>query len=135
MDKFSAERHSANMRAIHSTDTKPEMVVRRFVHRMCSRNHLTARTCLESQTWFLVPAEKSSSCMDTWHQHSKSDCKLARRLKSNMNYWLPKLEPTVKRASEHHTALKNEGRDVLVRLECEVKKKEHLENQLQTFLE
>ncbi len=135
MDKISAERRSANMRAIRSTDTGPEMVVRRLVHQMGYRYRLH-RKDLPGKPDLVFSSRKKiifvHGCF--WHQHNKKDCKLVRKPKTNTNYWLPKLERTVKRDKEHQTALKKKGWAVLIVWECEVEETEYLKNRLQMFL-
>ena len=123
MDRVSAEVRGANMRAIRSKDTKPEMIVRKLVHGMGYRYRLH-RHDLPGRPDLVFTSRRKvifvHGCF--WHQHTKKKCKLVRKPKSNTDYWLPKLEQTVKRDRKHRKVLKKENWDVLVIWECEVKK-------------
>ena len=135
MDKISAEKRSANMRAIRSTDTAPEMVVRRLVHRMGYRYRLHRKDLPGKPDLVFCSRKKIifvHGCF--WHQHNKKDCKLARKPKTNTNYWLPKFKRTVRRDREHQIALEKAGWAVLIVWECEVGKTEYLKRKLQNFL-
>ena len=136
MDRVTPIQRSANMGAIRSRDTKPEMVVRKLVHGMGYRYRLY-RQDLPGRPDLVFPSRKKvifvHGCF--WHQHSKKGCKLVRKPKSNRDYWLPKLERNMKRDREHRETLENEGWDVLVVWECEVKRNGQLDGQLRSFLE
>ena len=136
MGGVTSEVRSANMRAIRSKDMKPEMAVRKLLHRLGYRYRLH-RHDLPGRPDLVFSSRRKvifvHGCF--WHQHRKKDCKLVRKPKSNTDYWLPKLERNVKRDRKHRKSLKKEGWDVLVIWECEVKKGERLGRQLQKFLE
>lgn len=115
---------------------KPEMIVRRLVHRMGFRYRLH-RHDLPGRPDLVFPARKRvifvHGCF--WHQHNAKDCKLVRRPKSNTDYWFPKLERNAMRDREHLSALNQAGWKVLVVWECEVNSKRWLESRLREFLE
>ena len=69
-----------------------------------------------------------------WHQHADPSCKVARRPKSNLGYWLPKLERNAVRDIENRERLSELGWDVLVIWECEVKSGDGLAQRIQEFL-
>ena len=135
-DRVTPEVRSANMRAIRSKGMKPEMIVRRLIHRMGFRYRLH-RHDLPGRPDLVFAARKKvifvHGCF--WHQHSAKDCKLVRRPKSNTDYWLPKLDRNAKRDRDHVNALNEAGWEVLVVWECEVKTDRRLESRLRKFLE
>ena len=136
MDKISTAQRSANMRAIRSTDTRPEMVVRRLVHRMGYRYRLHQKNLPGKPDLVFSSRRKIifvHGCF--WHQHDEKDCKLARKPKTNVNYWIPKLKRTAERDKEHQAVLKEKGWAVLVVWECEVEEGKCLKSRLQNFLE
>ena len=69
-----------------------------------------------------------------WHQHSDPACKIARRPRSNTDYWLPKLERNVARDAEHRARLIELGWRVLVLWECEVASGRRIEDRIREFL-
>ena len=93
MDKISVARRSANMRAIRSTGSRPEMAVRHLVHGMGYRYRLHAKQLPGKPDLVFASRRKVifvHGCF--WHQHPKAGCRDARPPKSNLDYWQPKLE-------------------------------------------
>jgi DNA mismatch endonuclease (patch repair protein) len=80
---------SANMAAIRSKDTKPEIAVRKALHRMGFRFRLHVRE-LPGQPDIVLPKYRTviqvKGCF--WHQHTCADGRLP---KSNRDYWVAKL--------------------------------------------
>ena len=68
-------------------------------------------------------------------QHADPACKIARRPRSNQDYWLPKLERNVARDAEHHANLTGSGWDVLVLWECDVEAGGGIAGRIREFLE
>jgi len=128
-DKISKERRSENMRRIQSKDMKPEMVIRRLVHGMGYRYRLH-RTDLPGKPDLVFPSRKKvifvHGCF--WHQHGDPDCKIARRPKSNLDYWNPKLDRNVKRDTSNQAELQEMGWDHLIVWECQARGREDSEN-------
>lgn len=124
---------SANMRAIRSKGTKPEMIVRRAVHHMGYRYRLH-RTDLPGNPDLVFPSRKKvifvHGCF--WHSHS---CQLAHRPRSNLDYWEPKLARTKHRDALHLMTLKELGWQCLILWECELKNMTHVQHQIYKFLE
>src|ERR1017187_4013004 len=90
---------SENMRAIHGTDTLPEMAVRSLVHGLGYRFRLH-RQDLPGKPDLAFPARRKvifvHGCF--WHSHA---CKTGLIPKSNRDFWLPKLRNN---RSEEHTS-------------------------------
>ncbi|MCZ0952171.1 MAG: very short patch repair endonuclease [Rhodospirillaceae bacterium] len=109
------------MGRIRSKGTKPEMTVRRLLHSMGYRYRLHVAG-LPGKPDIVFPARRKvvevRGCF--WHQHKDPGCAIARRPKTNRNYWLPKLERNVERDANHESELRALGWDVLVVWECEV---------------
>ncbi len=136
MDRVSPETRSRNMRAIRSKDMKPELAVRRLVHGMGYRYRLH-RHGLPGRPDMVFASRRKvifvHGCY--WHQHSDPDCKIARRPKSNLDYWLPKLDGNVVRDADNQDRLRELGWDLLVIWECEVRTGEGIEDRIRDFLE
>ncbi|MDD5577884.1 MAG: very short patch repair endonuclease [Methylobacter sp.] len=135
MDKLSPARRSQNMRAIRSTGTKPEIIVRRLAHAMGYRFRLH-RKDLAGKPDIVFPSRRAvvfvHGCF--WHQHQDPACKDARPPKSNVDYWRPKLTRNQTRDTEQEAALLAQGWRVLVIWECQTKDAEKIKQTLKAFL-
>ncbi len=135
MDRIDPERRSANMSAIRSRDTKPEMIVRRLVHSMGYRYRLH-RMDLPGKPDLVFAGRRKvvfvHGCF--WHQHPDQECRDARYPRSNQAYWQPKLDGNVRRDAANRQKLKDSGWDSLVVWECEIKDRDALAARVQAFL-
>jgi len=129
----SREALSAQMRSIRKTDTQPELVVRRLVHRMGYRYRLYRRD-LPGTPDLVFPRLKKvilvHGCF--WHQHN---CRLGtKRPSSNRAYWLPKLRGNSERDARVQRQLLKAGWGVLVVWECETRAPDCLPALILAFL-
>jgi DNA mismatch endonuclease (patch repair protein) len=114
------------MQAVKSRDTKPEMIVRRLVHRSGYRYRLH-RPDLPGKPDLTFPRLKKiifvHGCF--WHGH---DCKRgAREPKENAEYWRRKISRNKERDAKEQEILRAMGWDILVVWECQLKLKNHEE--------
>src|SRR5579863_10504196 len=121
------------MRRIRSTDTSPEMIVRRLVHGMGYRYRLHSSK-LPGKPDLVLPRLKKivevRGCF--WHQHE--GCIDSHIPKSRIRYWKPKLEKNKRRDLDNGRVLRKIGWRVLVLWECEVKDGGNLAKRLARFL-
>jgi DNA mismatch endonuclease, patch repair protein len=112
------EQRSRTMRAVRSRDTRPEMVVRRFLHRAGLRYSLHDRG-LPGLPDLVFRSRRAvlfvHGCF--WHQHE--GCAAAARPRSRVGYWDQKLDGNVERDKRHHLDLTAAGWTVLTIWECE----------------
>ena len=123
------------MRRIKSTGMKPEMVVRRLVHRLGYRYRLHRKDLPGKPDLVFGPKRKAifvHGCF--WHGHELEGCLDARKPKSNTGYWNPKLARNKERDAEHFKALKAAGWKVLTIWECETKNSDKIEKLVRRFL-
>ena len=122
-------KRSALMARIRSTQTKPELIVRRALHRRGFRFRLHRRD-LPGKPDIVLPRHKLAifvhGCF--WHQHS--NCKLASKPKSRSDYWGPKLAANVARDERSVRSLEQIGWSVQIVWECETRDAELLETTL-----
>ena len=122
MDIKSPEQRSWNMSRIHSQDTKPEMVVRSFLHRNGFRFHLHEK-CLPGSPDIVLPRYKTAievrGCF--WHRHP--GCKVATMPSSNVAFWKAKFERNVARDKQNEIAIGNLGWNLIVIWGCQVRNK------------
>lgn len=120
MDTLSEEKRSWNMSRIRSRDTKPELIVRRLLHRMGYRFRLH-RKDLPGSPDIVLPRDRTvifvHGCF--WHRHE--GCRCAYNPKSRVDFWQKKFLQNVERDRKVRHELKNLGWRVLVVWECETK--------------
>nr|WP_241503907.1 very short patch repair endonuclease [Ferruginivarius sediminum] len=121
------------MQAVQGKNTKPELTVRRFLHRMGYRYRLH-RKDLPGTPDLVFPSQKKAifvhGCF--WHQHG---CRYGQPPKSRRGYWIPKLKRNKQRDSEKLAELERAGWKAMVIWECEIRGDlEDTENRLLAFL-
>jgi DNA mismatch endonuclease (patch repair protein) len=134
-DSLSKEERSERMSRVRNRDTKPEMVVRRLIHRMGFRYRLHDRRLPGAPDLVFKSRRKAifiHGCF--WHRHSDPNCKLARMPKSQSEFWRPKLEGNRQRDLRVQSELESIGWKHLIVWECELGHREQLENKLLGFL-
>ena len=125
---------SENMRRIRSKDTGPELVVRTLLRQMGFLGYRLHRKELPGKPDIAFISKRKAILIHGcfWHRH---DCKEGQRKpKSNLDYWLPKIERNCQRDSVHLEALLSLGWTVMVIWECELRDVAKLEDQLRLFL-
>jgi DNA mismatch endonuclease (patch repair protein) len=134
MDVFTKKHRSEIMAKITDKDTKPELVVRKLLHRMGLRFRLHVKE-LPGKPDIVLPKWKTvifvHGCF--WHGH---DCKRGsakRRPKSNAAYWNPKIDGNVERDAKRAMALSNLGWRCAAVWDCETSDLEHLEKRLRVM--
>ena len=114
-----SEQRSKNMAAIRSRDTRLELAVRREIHRAGFRYRLHSRK-LPGRPDLVFPRYKLAIFIHGcyWHGHV---CKEAKRAKSNLSYWTPKIEGNMARDERVVRAIEHTGWTVRVVRECTVR--------------
>ena len=134
-----AQRHmnamsrSEQMARIKSRDTEPELIVRKMVFAAGYRYRLH-REDLAGTPDLVFPRLRKivfvHGCF--WHQHN---CPAGRIPKTNLDYWVPKLERNTLRDQENLRALKANGWRCLVVWECQLRRPSQVRRRLVQFLE
>jgi len=111
---------SRMMSGIRSRDTKPEIIIRKYLHAAGMRfrlspSHLPGKPDIvlaKYRTVVLV-----HGCF--WHQHA--GCKFAARPASNRQFWADKLGANVARDKRVRRLLRKAGWNVIVVWECQTR--------------
>lgn len=133
-DTFTKSKRSQIMRQVRSRDTKPELIVRRLLHRLGYRYRLHDGA-LPGKPDLVFPSRGKvvfvHGCF--WHQHR---CRRGRRAPAtNQDYWLTKLARNKERDRRNRQRLRRDGWDVLAVWECQMRDADSLADRLVTFLE
>lgn len=110
------------MSKIKSKDTKPEMLVRRFLfsHGFRFRLH---RKDLPGNPDIVLPKYKTVIFINGCFWHGHKDCKFATIPETNRDFWLTKISGNIIRDNESVERLKQSGWKVIVIWQCELKPK------------
>ena len=126
---------SALMSRIGPRDTKPELVVRRLLHRMGYRFRLHRRG-LPGKPDIVFPSWRKlidvRGCF--WHRHSDPACVNSVLPLTRRDWWSAKLQGNVDRDARNLRVLADLGWETLVVWECETRNPESLVPRLVGFL-
>lgn len=133
-DRIDADRRSWNMSRVRSTDTRPELEVRRLAHSLGYRFRLHRKT-LPGTPDLVFPSLRAvifvHGCF--WHRHA--GCPKASMPATRREFWAEKLEANRLRDEKAQRSLLDEGWKVAVVWECEVREKIALGHRLTEFLQ
>src|SRR5665213_3086550 len=107
-DTFTSDKRSDVMRAIKSTNTKPEMTVRSLAHCLGFRFRLHRKSLPGCPDMVFVKQHKVifvHGCF--WHGHE--GCREGRLPKSNLEYWTQKIARNKKRDARAIRKLRADG--------------------------
>jgi DNA mismatch endonuclease (patch repair protein) len=124
-DTVTQPKRSSIMKAVGNKNTKPEMIVRRYLHAQGFRFRIHSKKL--SGTPDIVLAKYKyviyiNGCF--WHGHE--GCKKATVPKSNTDFWLNKLKRNKERDTVHANKLIDQGWKVITIWECELSNKQQL---------
>ena len=119
-DVHSAEIRSYNMSQIHSKDTKPEELVRKYLFSKGFRYRKNDAR-LPGKPDIVLPKYKTvifiNGCF--WHKHE--GCKYFVWPKNNAEFWKEKIEKNADRDAKNYKLLEKAGWNIIIIWECELK--------------
>lgn len=133
VDSVTPTLRSEIMSRVRSRDTKPEMIVRRMLHKAGYRYRLHVAELPGRPDLVFVGRKKVifvHGCF--WHMHEA--CPRSRIPKSRVEFWTTKLYANRKRDERNLAELRSLGWDVLVIWECQLPSSELLES-IRKFLD
>lgn len=131
-DCFSPQKRSDVMRQIKSTDTAPELLLRKMLHAHGFRFRLH-KTDLPGKPDIVLPKYQTvifvHGCF--WHSHA---CQKGRRPGTNTEYWNPKLERNKNRDEQNLQKCRELGWSPVVVWACEMRQPENVIRRLTNLL-
>lgn len=120
MDKLSAEQRHKNMAAIHSANTKPEIIVRKYLFSHGFRYRLNHKRLPGHPD---IVLRKYCTCIFIngcfWHGHER--CRYFKMPKSNVQFWTAKIAWNRERDERVQRELAKMGWHCITVWECELK--------------
>ncbi len=120
MDKFSPQKRSKIMAAIHSSGTRPEVVVRHYLWRQGFRYRVNHRRLPGHPD---IVLRKYRTCIFVngcfWHGH---DCEAFRLPKTHIDFWRSKIERNKQRDRDVQRRLAAMGWHCITVWECQLAK-------------
>lgn len=123
VDVHSKTVRSYNMSKIHSVDTKPEVIVRKYLFAKGFRYRKNEKS-LPGKPDIVLPKYRTCVFVNGCFWHGHNGCKYFVWPKSNTEFWKEKIMGNINRDQETYSVLKKDGWKVLVVWECELKKDE-----------
>jgi DNA mismatch endonuclease (patch repair protein) len=119
-DVHSKEVRSFNMSQIRGKDTKPEMLVRRFLHANGFRYKLHDKT-LPGKPDIVLPKYKTVIFIHGCFWHGHKDCKYFVVPKTRTEWWLNKINGNIANDKKAITALKKNTWKIIILWTCNIK--------------
>lgn len=123
MDNLSKQKRSYTMAKIHSKDTKPEWMVRKFLFNKGFRYRVHVKS-LPGCPDIVFSKHKIAIFVNGcfWHHHASSKCNKNNWPKSNKSYWYKKIQTNIARDRKNQRKLRAMGWHILNVWECTLKK-------------
>lgn len=132
VDLMTQEQRSRCMAAIRSRDTKPEMVVRRFLFSKGLRYRVNDHK-LPGSPDIVLKKYKTVIFIDGCFWHGHDGCKYYQLPKTNVDFWRHKITMNIARDYSNNVDLKLAGWHVIRIWECEIKTKTKRKNTLEAL--
>lgn len=132
-DKFSKEKRSDIMSKITGKETKPEILVRRFLFAAGFRFRKNVINLLGKPDIVLSKYNTIifiHGCF--WHGHT---CKRGKLPESNHEFWKQKIEKNIERDKQIIAQLEKDGWTVIIIWQCEIRNKEKCNMRLNELID
>lgn len=125
MDVHSKETRSYNMSRIKSKDTKPEILVRKFLHKNGFRFRLHVKS-LPGKPDIVLPKYKTIIFIHGCFWHGHHGCKYYKIPQTRTEWWLNKFETNKVNDQKIKEKLLSESWEVITVWECDLKHGKHV---------
>jgi DNA mismatch endonuclease, patch repair protein len=121
-DVHDKETRSYNMSQIKGKNTKPEMLVRKFLYAKGFRYRLHVKD-LQGTPDIVLPKYKTAIFVHGCFWHGHKGCKYYTVPKTRTKWWLNKINVNISNDTKTITALKKEGWKVIQIWQCDLRSK------------
>lgn len=125
-DVMTPKQRSRCMAAVKGKDTKPEMIVRKYLFSRGLRFRVQVKK-LPGKPDIVLPKYKTVIFVNGCFWHGHEGCKYFRLPKSNVEFWKEKIERNIERDRESMQALLDLGWKLIRVWECELRNKANRE--------
>ena len=122
MDNHTAEQRHRNMSAVRSKNTKPEILVRKYLFANGFRYRINDKK-LAGKPDIVLPKYKTVIFINGCFWHGHKDCKDSHIPKTNTDFWTEKINKNKVRDAKNYELLQNAGWKVIILWTCELKSK------------
>lgn len=119
-DVHDKETRSYNMSQIKGKNTKPEMLVRKFLFSKGFRYRLHVKN-LPGKPDLILPKYKTIIFINGCFWHGHENCKYFVMPKTRTEWWIDKINRTKQRDSENFLQLSESGWKIVTIFECQLK--------------
>lgn len=119
-DVHTSAQRSYNMSQVKGKNTKPEMLVRRFLHAHGYRYKLHDKA-LPGKPDIVLPKYKTVIFIHGCFWHGHTDCRYATIPKTRTDWWLQKINTNQANDTKHQKALRKLGWKIITIWECDLK--------------
>lgn len=120
-DNRTKEQRSYNMRMIRSTNTKPELFVRKYLFNQGFRYRLHSKKLIGKPD-IVLPKHNAVVFVHGCFWHGHKNCKFAKVPVSNNSFWVTKIEKNKQRDIRNIRLLKKLDWKVFILWECQLVK-------------
>lgn len=120
MDVFPKSKRSDIMSKVSGKDTKPEIIVRKYLFFQGFRYRKNVKD-LPGKPDIVLPKYKTIIFIHGCFWHGHENCEAAKLPTSNVDYWTKKVSSNVTRDIHNKKILSEVGWNVIVLWECELK--------------
>lgn len=118
-DIFPKKKRSQIMASVKSIETKPEILIRKLLFSKGFRFRKNVKS-LPGSPDIVLPKHKTIIFVHGCFWHGHKNCKAADKPKSNIKYWINKIDGNTKRDAKRIRQLKKMGWNVIVIWECDI---------------
>jgi DNA mismatch endonuclease Vsr len=134
MDIFTTEQRSRIMRQIKGKDTKPELIVRKYLFSKGFRYRINVKG-LPGKPDIVLKKYHTSIFVHGCFWHGHENCKIASKPQTNSAFWNQKISRNKERDLQCREKLKNMGWNTMVVWECQLRTAELRKRTLQAIVD
>jgi DNA mismatch endonuclease, patch repair protein len=133
-DIFTKKKRSQIMTNVHSSETKPEIIVRKFIFSRGFRFRKNVKR-LPGKPDIVLSKFKTAIFIHGCFWHGHKGCKYAKLPATRSDFWKTKIDGNIIRDKQQITALKKLGWKVIIVWQCQISSLAKLEHRLRKLVD